>query len=182
MPTRPRPSTSRTMSSLATSTRCRKRYISTRTSSSDGLSGFGGRRSCPSRRLCEDTSRVRLGGGGSKDERRVADWILIAEGSAWVEYQKSGTVHGLSVPANMRESTQFIPPLFTPSTKAEIGQKDENIHPDSCVSPVPACVVYATADPPLAAPQCATSFPTLRSPSPSNPTLSPSTPPLRGPL
>ncbi|KAL8279217.1 hypothetical protein RQP46_008473 [Phenoliferia psychrophenolica] len=52
-------------------------------------------------------------------------------GSAWVEYQKSGTVHGLTVPANMKESTQFIPPLFTPSTKAEIGDKDENIHPDS---------------------------------------------------
>ncbi|KAK4699988.1 phosphoribosylaminoimidazole-succinocarboxamide synthase, partial [Phenoliferia sp. Uapishka_3] len=52
-------------------------------------------------------------------------------GSAWVEYQKEGTVHGITVPTGMKESTQFIPPLFTPSTKAEIGDKDENIHPDS---------------------------------------------------
>lgn len=35
----------------------------------------------------------------------------------------------------MLESTQFIPPLFTPSTKAEIGDKDENIHPDKRTFP-----------------------------------------------
>ncbi|ORY65667.1 Phosphoribosylaminoimidazole-succinocarboxamide synthase [Leucosporidium creatinivorum] len=51
-------------------------------------------------------------------------------GSAWGEYQKSGTMHGITLPEGMKESTQFIPPLFTPSTKAEIGDKDENIHPD----------------------------------------------------
>ncbi|KAM0752330.1 Phosphoribosylaminoimidazole-succinocarboxamide synthase [Meredithblackwellia eburnea MCA 4105] len=51
-------------------------------------------------------------------------------GSAWAEYQKSGTVHGLQIPAGMKESAQFLPPIFTPSTKAEIGEKDENIHPD----------------------------------------------------
>ncbi|KAI5477794.1 phosphoribosylaminoimidazolesuccinocarboxamide synthase [Pseudohyphozyma bogoriensis] len=51
-------------------------------------------------------------------------------GSAWVEYQKSGTMHGIELPKGMKESTQFIPPLFTPSTKAEVGDKDENIHPD----------------------------------------------------
>lgn len=39
-------------------------------------------------------------------------------------------MHGMELPKGMKESTQFIPPLFTPSTKAEQGDKDENIHPD----------------------------------------------------
>jgi phosphoribosylaminoimidazole-succinocarboxamide synthase len=39
-------------------------------------------------------------------------------------------MHGMELPKGMKESTQFIPPLFTPSTKAELGDKDENIHPD----------------------------------------------------
>lgn len=39
-------------------------------------------------------------------------------------------MHGMKLSEGMKESTQFIPPLFTPSTKAEIGDKDENIHPD----------------------------------------------------
>lgn len=55
---------------------------------------------------------------------------LLCSGSAWVEYTKSGTMHGIELPKGMKESTQFIPPLFTPSTKAELGDKDENIHPD----------------------------------------------------
>lgn len=51
-------------------------------------------------------------------------------GSAWSEYQKSGTMHGIKLAEGMKESTRFEPPIFTPSTKAEIGDKDENIHPD----------------------------------------------------
>lgn len=47
-------------------------------------------------------------------------------GSAWSEYQKSGTVSGLPQPAGMKESQKFAEPLFTPSTKAEEGH-DENI-------------------------------------------------------
>lgn len=39
-------------------------------------------------------------------------------------------MHDMKLPAGMKESSQFVPPLFTPSTKAEVGQKDENIHPD----------------------------------------------------
>lgn len=51
-------------------------------------------------------------------------------GSAWGEYQKSGTMHGIKLQEGMKESTRFEPAIFTPSTKAEIGDKDENIHPD----------------------------------------------------
>lgn len=52
-------------------------------------------------------------------------------GSAWVEYKRSVTVCGMAMPAGLHES-QKIPngPLYTPSTKAEIGGHDENIHPD----------------------------------------------------
>jgi phosphoribosylaminoimidazole-succinocarboxamide synthase len=42
-------------------------------------------------------------------------------GSAWKEYQKQGTVHGIKVKEGMQESEAFEKPLFTPSTKAELG-------------------------------------------------------------
>ncbi|KAG0650211.1 Phosphoribosylaminoimidazole-succinocarboxamide synthase [Hyphodiscus hymeniophilus] len=50
-------------------------------------------------------------------------------GSAWKEYQRSQTVHGIPMPAGLLESSPFPQPLYTPSTKAEAGQNDENIHP-----------------------------------------------------
>ncbi|RAL06401.1 phosphoribosylaminoimidazolesuccinocarboxamide synthase [Aspergillus ibericus CBS 121593] len=55
-------------------------------------------------------------------------------GSAWKEYQTSGTVHGIPVKAGLRESEAFPDgPIYTPSTKAEQGEHDENIHPDKAV-------------------------------------------------
>ncbi len=48
-------------------------------------------------------------------------------GSFWKAYQRSSTVCGFALPAGMRESDPFAEPLFTPSTKAEIGEHDENI-------------------------------------------------------
>jgi len=49
-------------------------------------------------------------------------------GSAWKEYKKQGTVHGvLQEDCHMDESQEFKTPIFTPSTKAEQGQHDENI-------------------------------------------------------
>jgi phosphoribosylaminoimidazole-succinocarboxamide synthase len=47
-------------------------------------------------------------------------------GSGWVEYQKSGTVCGMKLPAGLTESARLPEPIFTPSTKAEVGH-DENI-------------------------------------------------------
>ncbi len=47
-------------------------------------------------------------------------------GSGWKEYQKSGTVCGIKLPAGLRESDKLPEPIFTPSTKAESGH-DENI-------------------------------------------------------
>ena len=47
-------------------------------------------------------------------------------GSAWVEYQESGTVCSLQLPPGLQESERFPEPLFTPTTKAEVGH-DENL-------------------------------------------------------
>jgi phosphoribosylaminoimidazole-succinocarboxamide synthase len=47
-------------------------------------------------------------------------------GSAWKEYRSSGTVHGEAMPSGLKESDQLPEPVFTPSTKAEVGH-DENI-------------------------------------------------------
>lgn len=54
-------------------------------------------------------------------------------GSAWSEYKKTGTVHGISMPAGLQESEKLEKPLWTPSTKAEVGDKDENISPEKAV-------------------------------------------------
>ncbi|KAF9269241.1 phosphoribosylaminoimidazole-succinocarboxamide synthase [Marasmius fiardii PR-910] len=54
-------------------------------------------------------------------------------GSAWSEYGKSGTVHGISLPSGLKESQRLPEPLFTPSTKAEQGAHDENISPEQAV-------------------------------------------------
>ncbi|KAF9779279.1 phosphoribosylaminoimidazole-succinocarboxamide synthase [Thelephora terrestris] len=51
-------------------------------------------------------------------------------GSAWSEYKKSGTVHKITMPSGLVESQKLTSPLFTPSTKAEIGEHDENISPE----------------------------------------------------
>ena len=48
-------------------------------------------------------------------------------GSFWSAYQKNNVVCGFKLPKGMRESEKFSEPLFTPSTKAEIGDHDENI-------------------------------------------------------
>ena len=48
-------------------------------------------------------------------------------GSAWKEYRATGTMHGAALPAGLRESDRLPEPVFTPSTKAEVGDHDENI-------------------------------------------------------
>lgn len=48
-------------------------------------------------------------------------------GSGWKEYQKTGSVCGIALPAGLREADKLPQPLFTPSTKADLGAHDENI-------------------------------------------------------
>ena len=54
-------------------------------------------------------------------------------GSAWSEYKKHGTVHGMPMPAGLQESQRLEKPIWTPSTKAEQGEHDENISRDKAV-------------------------------------------------
>ncbi len=48
-------------------------------------------------------------------------------GSGWKDYQKTGAVCGIKLPAGLREAEKLPQPLFTPSTKAAMGEHDENI-------------------------------------------------------
>lgn len=48
-------------------------------------------------------------------------------GSGWKDYQKTGQVCGIDLPAGMQEAQQLPEAIFTPSTKAELGEHDENI-------------------------------------------------------
>jgi phosphoribosylaminoimidazole-succinocarboxamide synthase len=48
-------------------------------------------------------------------------------GSGWREYRESGSVCGIELPDGLRESDKLPEPIFTPATKAELGDHDENI-------------------------------------------------------
>ncbi|MDX8386625.1 MAG: phosphoribosylaminoimidazolesuccinocarboxamide synthase [Gallionella sp.] len=48
-------------------------------------------------------------------------------GSGWKDYQRSGAVCGIALPSGLQEAEKLAEPLFTPSTKADIGEHDENI-------------------------------------------------------
>ncbi len=53
-------------------------------------------------------------------------------GSGWKDYQKTGAVCGISLPEGMQEAQQLPEVIFTPSTKAEVGDHDENISYEAC--------------------------------------------------
>ena len=48
-------------------------------------------------------------------------------GSGWAEYQRSGAVCGVALPAGLKNASRLPAPIFTPATKAEAGAHDENI-------------------------------------------------------
>jgi phosphoribosylaminoimidazole-succinocarboxamide synthase len=52
-------------------------------------------------------------------------------GSGWKEYRASGRVCGVALPAGLAESDRLPHPIFTPATKAELGEHDENIDFDT---------------------------------------------------
>jgi phosphoribosylaminoimidazole-succinocarboxamide synthase len=70
-----------------------------------------------------------------KAERLPVECIVrgYMAGSAWAEYQKQGTVCGVRMPPGMQESEPFPEPLFTPTTKADVGH-DENLTTEEFVS------------------------------------------------
>ncbi len=48
-------------------------------------------------------------------------------GSGWLEYRSSGTVCGIELPAGLQDGSRLPEPIFTPATKAPMGEHDENI-------------------------------------------------------
>lgn len=48
-------------------------------------------------------------------------------GSGWKDYQRSGAISGITLPAGLQQAQQLAEPIFTPSTKAAVGDHDENI-------------------------------------------------------
>ncbi|MCR4617357.1 MAG: phosphoribosylaminoimidazolesuccinocarboxamide synthase [Lachnospiraceae bacterium] len=55
-------------------------------------------------------------------------------GSGWASYQKTQTVCGITLPEGLKESDKLPEPIYTPSTKAEIGDHDENISYEQSVA------------------------------------------------
>lgn len=54
-------------------------------------------------------------------------------GSGLIDYEKSGSVCGIPLPPGLGEASKFTEPLFTPATKAELGEHDENISFDKVI-------------------------------------------------
>ena len=61
----------------------------------------------------------------------IARGFLI--GSGWKDYQRTGRVSGIALPDGLRQAEQLPEPIFTPSTKAAVGDHDENIDFDTAV-------------------------------------------------
>lgn len=54
-------------------------------------------------------------------------------GSGWKDYQRSGAVCGIKLPEGLQQAEQLPEPIYTPSTKADLGEHDENIAFDATV-------------------------------------------------
>ena len=64
----------------------------------------------------------------------IARGFLI--GSGWKDYQASGRLCGIALPAGLRQAEQLPEPIFTPSTKAALGAHDENVGFDQVVATI----------------------------------------------
>ena len=71
-------------------------------------------------------------------------------GSGWVEYQESGTVCGIALPAGMSNGDRLPVPIFTPAYKAPLGEHDENISYEQTVELVGAETARKLSDSSLA--------------------------------
>lgn len=83
-------------------------------------------------------------------------------GSGWKEYQRSGTVCGIQLPAGLQEAQQLPEPIFTPSTKAEVGDHDENISFAQCAAIIGDDLANQVRDASLALYQAAVEYAATR--------------------
>jgi phosphoribosylaminoimidazole-succinocarboxamide synthase len=86
---------------------------------------------CPNHFVSEDIPPEAAGRGMrvQKLEMHPVECVVrgYLSGSGWREYRSSGAVCGIELPEDLRESDQLPEPIFTPATKAELGEHDENI-------------------------------------------------------
>lgn len=59
-------------------------------------------------------------------------------GSGWKDYQKTGAICGIELPEGLQQAEQLPTPIFTPSTKAAVGDHDENVSFDAIVKTIGA--------------------------------------------
>ncbi|MEO6155591.1 MAG: phosphoribosylaminoimidazolesuccinocarboxamide synthase, partial [Thermomonas sp.] len=67
-------------------------------------------------------------------------------GSGWKDYQRSGAVSGIKLPAGLQQAQQLAEPIFTPSTKAAVGDHDVNIDFDAAIDLVGREMAEAVRD------------------------------------
>lgn len=78
----------------------------------------------------------------------IARGYLI--GSGWKDYQRTGAVCGITLPAGLQQAQQLPEPIFTPSTKAAVGDHDENVSFDAVVALVGEVMANKVRDATLA--------------------------------
>jgi len=71
-------------------------------------------------------------------------------GSGWKDYSKTGAVSGIALPAGLQQAQQLDVPIFTPSTKAAVGDHDENIDFATAIDKVGREMAEAVRDATLA--------------------------------
>lgn len=91
----------------------------------------------------------------------IARGYLI--GSGWKDYQRTGRVSGIALPDGLRQAEQLPQPIFTPSTKAAVGDHDENIDFDTMVRAVGAELAEQVRDATLRLYQFAAEYAAQRS-------------------
>src|SRR5690606_24910147 len=67
-------------------------------------------------------------------------------GSGWKDYQRTGRISGIALPDGLRQAEKLPQPIFTPSTKAAVGDHDENIDFDTMVRTVGADLAEQVRD------------------------------------
>jgi phosphoribosylaminoimidazole-succinocarboxamide synthase len=67
-------------------------------------------------------------------------------GSGWKDYQRTGSVCGIELPRGLRQADRLPQPIFTPATKAERGQHDENVAFDAIVAAIGAPLAAQVRD------------------------------------
>ncbi len=78
----------------------------------------------------------------------IARGYLI--GSGWKDYQATGALCGIRLPAGLRQAEQLPAPIFTPSTKAAVGDHDENVSFDTVVAAIGGALAERVRDATLA--------------------------------